>query len=181
MKIQFFGSSSFLVEGKSAKIAFDPADEKVGAVDIATHSSGEEMSVEAKKELTLPGEYEISGVLVRAFHTHGETNTVFKATMEDVVIAHFGNLPGMPKAAFFDELGENVDVALLTLRDDFDAKSAKDFLEKVDPRMVIFGGNAAIFPRIVELFNAKILPESEISVSRSSLPSDTTEFVILSI
>lgn len=181
MKIQFFGGSSFLVEGKSAKIAFDPGDKKLGKVDITTSSTGEEVSLEAKKLLTLPGEYEISGVLVRGFHTHGDTNTVFKIVLDDIVVAHFGNLPGMPTAEFFDRLGENVDIALLTLRDDFDAKSAKDFLEKVDPRMVIFGGNAGIYPRIVELFNAKVLPESSISPSRSSLPTDTTEFVILSV
>ncbi len=181
MKIQFFGGSSFLINGKSAKAALDPIDAKLGPVDIATSSNGAELSIEAKKILTLPGEYDISDVLIRGFHTHGDTNTVFKITLDDVVVAHFGNLPGMPSASFFDDLGENVDVALLSLRDDFDAKSAKDFLEKVDPRMVIFGGNATIFPRIVELFNAKILPESEISVSRSSLPTDTTESVILSV
>ena len=181
MKIQFFGGSSFLVEGKSAKVAFDPADKKLGKVDITTSSTGEEISLEAKKLLTLPGEYEISGVLARGFHTHGDTNTVFKIALDDIVVAHFGNLPGMPKAEFFDRLGENVDIALLTLRDDFDAKSAKDFLEKVDPRMVVFGGNPAIYPRIVELFNAKLSEESSLSVSRSSLPTDTTEFVILSV
>jgi hypothetical protein len=181
MKIQFFGGSSFLVEGKSAKVAFDPADKKLGKVDITTSSTGAEISLEAKKLLTLPGEYEISGVLVRGFHTHGDTNTVFKIAIDDIVVAHFGNLPGMPKAEFFDRLGENVDIALLTLRDDFDAKSAKDFLEKVDPRMVVFGGNATIYPRIVELFNAKVLPEASITTSRSSLPTDTTEFVILSV
>ncbi len=180
MKIQFFGGSSFLVDGKRAKVAFDPADIKLNAVDIATSSKGEEIEGEAKKKLTLPGEYEISGVLVRGFHTHGDANTVFKVTIEDVVVAHFGTLPGMPKAAFFDELGENVDVALLPLHEGFDAKSAKEFLEKVDPRMVIFGGDVSVFPKIVELFNAKIVPESELSVSRSSLSSDSTEFVILS-
>lgn len=181
MKIQFFGNSSFLVDGKSAKVAFDPTDKKLENIDIATSSTGAEISLEAKKSLNLPGEYEISGVLVRGFHTHGDTNTVFKIALDDVVVAHFGNLPGMPKAEFFDRLGENVDVALLTLRDDFDAKSAKDFLEKVDPRVVIFGGNPVIFPRLVELFNAKIVAEPALSVSRSSLPTDITEFVILSV
>ena len=181
MKIQFFGGSSFLVEGKTAKIAFDLADAKLGKVDIAMSSTGEELAIETKKALTLPGEYDISGVLVRGFHTHGDTNTVFKITMEDVVIAHFGTLPGMPKVDFFNELGENVDVALLTLREGFDVKVAKEFLEKVDPRMVIFGGDPVVFPKIVELFNAKIAPESDVSVSRTSLPSEATDFVILSV
>ncbi len=181
MKIQFFGGSSFFVEGKSAKIIFDPQNIKVGSVDIATSSNGEDITVDAKKTLTLPGEYDISDVLVRGFYTHKETNTVFKVVLDEVVFAHFGNIPGMPKAQFFDDLGENVDVALLTLHKDFDAKNAKEFLEKVDPRMVIFGGDKEVFPKIVELFNAKIFPESEISVSRSSLPSETTDFVILSV
>jgi L-ascorbate metabolism protein UlaG (beta-lactamase superfamily) len=180
MKIQFFGNSSFLVEGKSAKVAFDPVDLKTEKLDIAMNSKGEEPAVEAKKILTLPGEYDISDVLVRGFHIHEGKNTVFKITIEDVVIAHFGDLPSIPKATFFDALGENVDVALLTLREGFDAKSAKEFLEKVDPRMVIFGGDAAAFPKIVELFNAKILPESDVSVSRTNLPSEATNFVILS-
>ncbi len=165
----------------AAKVAFDLADAKVGKVDIATSSKGEDLTVEAKKVLNLPGEYDISGVLVRGFYTHNDKNIVFKITMEDVVIAHFGDLPAISNVSFFDVLGENVDVALLTLREGFDVKSAKEFLEKVDPRMVIFGGDAAVFPKIVELFNAKIVPESEVSVSRSSLPSDTTDFLILSV
>ena len=181
MKIQFFGGSSFLIDGKSAKVVFDPLDAKVGTVDVATSSNGAEITTDAKKKLTLPGEYDISDVLIRGFHTHGDSNTVFKIVLDEVVIAHFGNIPGMPKAQFFDDLGENVDVALLTLNKDFDTKNAKEFLEKVDPRMVIFGGDAEVFPKIVELFNAKIVSESEVSVSRSSLPSDTTDFMILSV
>ncbi len=180
MKIQFFGNSSFLIEGKTAKVAFDPVDKKIGKVDVVMSSKGEDLDMETKKVLNLPGEYDISNVLVRGFYTHNNKNIVFKITMEDVVMAHFGDLPAMSNGAFFDVLGENVDIAFLTLREGFDVKSAKEFLEKVDPRMVVFGGDTTVFPKIVELFNAKILPESEVSVSRASLPSDATNCVILS-
>ncbi len=152
---------------------------KVGKVDVATLSHGEESHLDAKKILTLPGEYELSGVLIRGFYTHEEGSTVFKITLDDIVVAHFGNLPTAQKSDFFDELGENIDVVLITLHEGVDIKKAKEFLENIDPRMVIFGGDPVVFPKLVESFNAKVNPEKSLVVSRMSLPSETTDFVIL--
>ena len=69
---------------------------------------------------------------------------------------------------------------LLTLHEGSDIKKAKEFLENIDPRMVIFGGDPVVFPKLVESFNAKVNPESSVTVSRTSLPNESTDFVILS-
>lgn len=181
MKIQFFGNSSFGVIGKSAKVAMNPAGDSIGKVDIATSSKSSDMEIEAKKKLTLPGEYEVSGVLARGLHTNDRTNVVFKIVMDEIEVAHFGEIASMPLPRFFSELGENVDVALFNLSEKSDLKMVKEFLEKVDPRIVIFGGDKTMFPKAVEKLNAVIKPEPELIVSRSSLPSENTEFVILSV
>lgn len=181
MKIQYFGDSSFGLVGKSAKVAMNVVDDGMGKVDVATSSDSSEISVEAKKKLTLPGEFEVSGVLIRGLSTDDKTNVVYKCVIEDVEIVHFGDIPAMPMASFFNELGENVDVALFNLSEKTDLKMVKEFLEKIDPRMVIFGGEKEMFPQAIEKLNAVVKPESEIAVSRSSLPTDITEYVILSV
>ncbi len=181
MKIQYFGGSSFGVVGKTAKIAMNATDDAMGKVDIATSSDSSEISIEAKKKLTLPGEYEVSGVLVRGQHTHDNKNVVFKCVIEDVEIVHFGDTPTIPMAKFFNELGENVDIAFFNLTANTEMKMVKDFLEKVDPRMVVFGGDKEAFPKAIEKLNAVVKAESEITISRASLPTDTTDYVILSV
>ena len=181
MKIQFFGNSSFGLVGKSAKVAMNmEGDAAMGKVDVATDSSGAEISLDAKKKLNLPGEYEVSDVLIRGLHTHGNSNVVFKCVIDEIEVAHFGVMDSMPMTKFFSELGENVDVALFSLSEKMEIKVVKDFLEKVDPRMVIFCGDKEMFPKAIEKLNAVVNAESEIAVSRSSLPNEITEYVILS-
>lgn len=177
MKIQFFGGTSFGVEGSGARVLLDATS---GKCDIATCSDGQAVDgVEAKKVLTLPGEFEASGVLVRGLHTDAQKNVVYRFTIEDLVVAHFGKMEAMPSGKFLDNLGENIDVAILPVSEKFDAKQSKVLLEKVDPRLVIFCGETAAMPKIIEEFSAQLSEESEIKVSRSSLADDRTEFVIL--
>ncbi len=181
MKIQHFGGNTFLVQGKDTKVVLDPSvGESFASVDFATNSGNASFEgvKEAKKLLTLPGEFEISNVLVMGYYTEGK-NVVYKLIVDDVSIVHFGHLTAAPNTKFFENLGENIDVILLPLNETFNDKAAKELIEKLEPRMAILGGNADYFPKLVENMGAKVGEENPIKLSKSGLSDDKTQVVIL--
>jgi L-ascorbate metabolism protein UlaG (beta-lactamase superfamily) len=180
MKIQFFGGTTFGVFGKSARILFDPTAKNTEKnIDFITFSNGEAIKgIESKKALTLPGEFEISNVLIRGVASRPE-NTVYKVVIEDLVIAHFGNLAETPVGKFFEILGENVDIALISVSEKFPVKKIKEILEDVDPRMVIFGGDPLFFPQITAELGAQTAEENPFNVSRSQLSEEKTDYFFL--
>ncbi len=180
MKIQFFGGTTFGVYGKDVRMMFDPnATDAPKDLDFVTFANGQTLEgIDAKKALTLPGEFEISNVLIRGIASRLE-NTVYKVVMEDMAIAHFGSLAETPNSKFFETLGENVDIALINISETFPLKKIKEVLEDVDPRMVIFGGNPQFFPQITEEFGAQTAESNPFSVSRSQLSEDKTDYLFL--
>ncbi len=180
MKIQFFGGNTFQVEGKDAKIVFDPIEKYSGSVDFATNSGKADFSgvKESKKRLMLPGEYEISGVLVMGYFSTNE-NVVYKVILDDISLVHFGELTEMPDTKFFDELGENIDVIFVSLHEGFDEKSAKELIETLEPRMAFLAGDSSFFPKMVESVGAKTAEENPMKISRSQLSDEKTEILIL--
>ena len=179
MKIQSFGCRAFFVVGDEAKIVFDPESGFSEVVDIATNSCDEGCdSVDSKKSLTLPGEYEVSGVLVMGYFSDGK-NVVYKAVVDGISLVHFGVLSAIPDTAFFDKLGENIDVVFVSLSEQFDEKLAKQLIEQLEPRIAFLGGDAAFFPKMVEILGAKNVGENSMKVSRSQFSDDKTEVLIL--
>ena len=183
MDISYHGQTCFSVKGKKSSVVFD-ANEAFGSnkVDVCFHS-GEHTtkdSVEAKKHLHIPGEFEISEVLITGNPTDDRKNTVYKIDVDDVVIAHMGSLKAVPEKSFYDGLGENVDVLIINVSSDIDAKKAKSIIESVSPRMALIGGDQSLFPGVIENCGAKVKEESKVSISRSSLSDDATEIFILS-
>ena len=180
MKIQFFGGNTFYVEGKEAKVVFDPGEDYSGSVDFATNSGSADFSgvQESKKRLMLPGEYEISGVLVMGYFSTSE-NVVYKVVMDDISLVHFGLLTEMPSAKFFDKLGENIDVIFVSLQEGFNEKLVKDLIETLEPRMAFLAGDRSFFPKMVESVGAKTVEENPMKISRSQLSDEKTEVLIL--
>ena len=180
MKIQFYGGTSFGIFGKTTKVAFDPLpDFKEKNLDFVMSSRGADLSeIEAKKHLSLAGEFEISGVLVRGFF-NGKENTIYKVICDDLTLVHFGQLPAQPDTKFVEQLGENVDVAFINLSKEFGPKEAKTLLENLDPRMAIFGGDPIFFPKMAEISGVKTAETNPINISKSNLSDETTELLIL--
>ena len=183
MKIQFLGQNGFVLTGKDATVVCDP-DEKASVknADFVTNSgtfTENCKKLEAKKTLNLPGEYEISNILVRGFYSRPE-NVVFKIVMDGVAIVHLGSLEIKPSTEFFAKLGENVDVVLVTLNDKFGVKEAKELLETFDPRYMIIGGDQSLFPKMVEA-GARIAEENTLVISQATLNEEKSEALILPV
>lgn len=184
MDITFYGQTCFTLKGKKSSVVFD-ANDNCGKqkVDVCFHSGEhtDKDTIDAKKHLHLPGEFEISEILITGHTTDQRQNTVYKVDIDGIVVAHMGNLKAVPDKSFYDTLGENVDILLLNVSADIDNKKAKSILESVSPRMAIIGGDQGIFPKVIENCGAKMKEESKVSVSRSSLSDEATEVFILSV
>jgi L-ascorbate metabolism protein UlaG (beta-lactamase superfamily) len=181
MKIQWFGQNHFAMQTSKATLHFDPSEGQVGEGDVALISSESlQKPKESKKTLDLPGEFEIAEALITG-HYCEDKNIVFKITLDNLSIVNFGHLTEKPNGKFFEKLGENIDVILINLSEKFPAKVAKDLVETIDPRLVIFGGDTAQFPEITKLTGAKTSEENPMDLSKSSLSDDKTDWVILPI
>ena len=183
MKIQFFGDGAFLLEGKDAKVVLDPsATTKVNKADFVTNSGTAHPAEvkEKKRVLTVPGEFEISGVLVVGHHI-GANNVVYRLVMDEIGLVHFGHLKALPNTKDLEKLGENFDLIFLVLHEGFKGKMAKDLIETLEPRMVILGGDATYFPEMKEIIGAKTAEENPLKISKSQFSDEKTEVLILPI
>ena len=183
MKVQFLGGNTFLLEGADAKVVFDPsADVPIESVDVVMNSGEADVSMvgEYKKVLALPGEFEISQVLMMGYYSSPE-NVVYRVILEDIAFVHFGNLIEVPGSKFFDKLGENIDVIFVSLGEGFDEKKAKNLIEQIEPRVAFLGGDASLFPKMIEIIGAKVKEENPVSLTKSQLSDDKTEVFILPV
>lgn len=180
MKIQFYGQNCFFLKGTDASCVFDPQEDFNKAINFATNSGEAQVkNCETKRILDLPGEFEISGVLIKGFFSDDQKNVIYKIFMNELSLVHFGNMIDIPDMKFFENIGGNIDVAFINLSENFDDKKAKELIEKIEPRMVFLGGDVSFFPKMVEKCAAKTAEENPMSISKSSLSDDKTEIYIL--
>ncbi len=182
MKIQFFGGTTFGAFGKKVRIVFNPTENFAEKnLDFVTNSNGQNpQNIDAKKVLTLPGEYEISGVLVKSLSQKTKGNIIFKVIFDDLSIVHCGDLDDTPDKKIFEDLGEDIDILIVNISDKFSAKKVKDLLETIDPRVAFIGGDATKFAELNNLMAITMSEENPITISRSSLSEDKSEYYILS-
>ena len=180
MKIQYFAQGCFTVDGNDVAVVFDPTDAFTSSsIDIAFCSDGEQCYTANKKTLTLPGEYEISGVLVKGFSTQNRTNNVFKVDIDGIVLAHMGRLTAVPEKEFFTSLGENIDVLFLSVTEALDSKAVKQIIDAIDPRYVFFGGDEVLRSKMITEMGAKRAEETSFKLTRSQFSDDQSFLVVL--
>jgi hypothetical protein len=181
MKIQFFGGTTFGAFGKKARIVFDPTDNFAEKnLDFTTSSNGRTpQGIDAKKTLSLPGEFEISNVLVKSLAQKNRENTIFKVIMEELSIVNCGNLVDTPDKQLFEELGEDIDILIINISEKFPAKKVKDLLETIEPRVAFIGGDSTKFAELNGIMAITMGEENPISISRSTLSEDKSEYYIL--
>lgn len=159
MEIKYLGLSSFRMRGKTATVITDPYDSDMVGIkypkekaDIVTishdhkdHNKSDQVS-EVKKVLEGPGEYEISEVSiigVPSFHDDkkGEErgkNTIYVFEMDELRIAHLGDLGHKLKEKHIEAMGE-IDILMVPVGGKFtiDAKTAVEVVREVDPKIII--------------------------------------------
>ena len=132
MDIAWYGHAAFRLRGREAAVVMDPCPPDTGfrlnrpSADIVTVSRGRDASHSWVDGVTLessglprtldaPGEYEIKRVLatgVRTPGSDGSRNVAFVVTIDEVIVAHLGDLQDAPDRAALEEL-QRADVMLL--------------------------------------------------------------------
>ena len=100
--------------------------------------------------------------------------------MDGAAVVHLGSLETKPSTEFFEKLGENVDVVLVTLNDKFGVKEVKELVETLDPRYTIIGGDQTLFPKMVEE-GARLVEENPITITQTTLNEEKSEALILGV
>ncbi|MSQ32481.1 MAG: lactamase [Dehalococcoidia bacterium] len=157
MEISWFGHSCFKLKGKGVTIITDPYDGSLGITlnqpgDIVTvshkapHHSHAEAVKGARKVISRPGEYEISGVFITGVSTFQDDqkgvargkNTSYVIEMEDLRICHLGQIGHVPTDDQEAALG-NIDILLVPVggKTTIDAKLAAETIRQIEPRIAI--------------------------------------------
>lgn len=135
MDIAWYGHAAFRLRGREAAVVMDPCSlERTGfklnapGADIVTISRADDLAhnwfdgVEFapggyQGPLNAPGEYEIKRVLATGVNTpgpDGTRNVAFVITIDEVIVAHLGDLQDMPSRTALDEL-QRAHVCLLPI------------------------------------------------------------------
>ncbi len=208
MNIVFRGQSFFEIQTKEANIAIDPFSDKLGLkssktqADILLISHDHPFHNNTKAIIGDPfiindlGEYEIKGVFIKGIQAfHGENQgviTMFKIEVEGIKICHLSDINQKELTEEqMEEVGE-VDILMVPVggHDTLNAKSAKDIISQIEPRVVI--------PMHYKLPNLKIelddldsffkqmgqektVAEKKFKATLGSLPAEETKIVVLEI
>lgn len=132
MDIAWYGHAGFRLRGREAAVVMDPCSPETGfrlnrpGADIVTvsrrndgaHNWVEGVALESagpQQALDAPGEFEIKRVLATGVRTPGpggSRNVSFVITIDEVIVAHLGDLQEMPPRRALEEL-QRADVLLL--------------------------------------------------------------------
>jgi L-ascorbate metabolism protein UlaG (beta-lactamase superfamily) len=208
MDITYLGHSCFRIRGREATIVTDPPVPTVGykigkpSADIVTvsHQHYDHNNVAAvsgnPKVVEGPGEYEIQGARITgiaSFHDpeggklRGK-NTMYVIEMDDIVVAHLGDLGIVPTSEQVDELG-NIDVLMIPVGGNYtmNASQAAETVNLLEPKIVIpmhFKtpvSTVEVEPvdRFLREMGVKqIEPQPKLSINKSNLPAETTVIML---
>ncbi len=217
MDITYLGHSSFRLKGKTASVVVDPFDSglvgfaypKVSAeLVVASHDHADHNAVDKVTGTSLrpepfvikfPGEYEVNGISVfgiSVFHDKKEgaergKNMISVIHIDDVVVAHLGDLGHTLSDKVVEEMGE-VDVLLVPVGGHFTIGplDAMEVIEQIEPAMVVpmhykasgmkeaFDVLAPVEAFLKEAGAENARRETKLQVTAQSLPEDR-EVVVL--
>jgi len=208
MDITWLGHSCFRIKSSHATIITDPYPPSLGyslgkpTARIVTvshqhpgHSYTQGISGEPR-QVTSPGEYEISGVLIigmATFHDREEgkqrgKNNLYLMEVDEVSICHLGDLGHVLTTEQVEEIG-NVDVLLLPVGgiSTINAPMAAEVVRQLGPKVVIpmhykteaLKGELESVDRFLKEMGIKeVEPNPKLSVTKASLPDSTQVFLL---
>jgi L-ascorbate metabolism protein UlaG (beta-lactamase superfamily) len=197
MDITWHGHSCFTIKGKDATIVTDPFEglgtklPKLKANVVSLSGEGETAEVDGNpKVLDWPGEYEVSNVAIEAICPLGENFNIFVFALDGIKICHLSYLSHELPEDLLDRIGE-VDILMVPVggSEVLDGKLAQKVVEAIEPRVVIpmlYAGTetklkiGGIADFLKAMGKTATEPTEKYSVSsRSSLPEDRMDFVVL--
>src|SRR4029078_3470682 len=152
MELQYFGANCVRITTKKAQIV---VDDNVSQLGLKSITKEDDINLRTSKEVPLhksrftadmPGEYEISGVIIRGVAARGlkeepgmAGRVIYSVTAEDLKVAIFGHI--------FPELSDDqleqiglVDIAIVPVGGNnytLDGVGALKVIKKIEPKIVI--------------------------------------------
>jgi L-ascorbate metabolism protein UlaG (beta-lactamase superfamily) len=208
MEITWLGHSCFRIKGRHATVITDPYSPDLGyslgkhTARIVTvshqhpgHSYVRGISGEPK-QVTGPGEYEISGVLIIGIGTYHDAekgkkrgkNTVYLMEVDEVSVCHLGDLGHVLTSEHVEQI-DNVDVLLLPVggTSTVNAATAAEIVRQLEPNAVVpmhYKTNvlkkelAPVDRFLREMGLKEITSQPKLSFTKASLPTSTQVFLL---
>lgn len=198
MDIIWHGHSCFTIKGKDATIVTDPFEglgtklPKFKADIVSLSGEGEIAELdEGAKVLNWPGEFEVSNVAIESICPLGESFNIFIFALDGIKICHLSYLSHELTEELVNQIGE-VDILMIPVggSEVLEGKAAQKVVEAIEPRVVIPMLYAATETKLKiggaqdflkAMGKTDVAPLEKYSIgSRSALPEDRMEFVMLS-
>jgi L-ascorbate metabolism protein UlaG (beta-lactamase superfamily) len=208
MDITWLGHSCFRLRGSHATVITDPYSPGLGyslgkptaRIVTVSHQHPGHCYVQGvggqPKEVSRPGEYEISGVLIigiATFHD-GERgrkrgkNTVYLMEIDEISVCHLGDLGHVLTNEQVEEIG-NVDVLLLPVGgvSTINAPMAAEVVRQLEPKAVIpmhyktqaLSWELEPVERFLKEIGAKqVNSQPKLSITKSNLPDSSQVFLL---
>lgn len=209
MDIYWYGQACFKLKGKNASVIIDPYDPDFTGLNLpkdlqadivlTTHSHKDHNFVSAvtgsgssePMKFSEPGEYEVSGVLVKgisSFHDNSEgsqrgVNTIFHLLFDNLAIVHLGDL-GQTRLTEgqIADIGQT-DILLIPVGSIYtiDAKQASDIVSQLEPKIIIpmhFQMDGLKFELeevdsfLKEMGAEGVVPQPKLSINKERLPEE---------
>ena len=203
MEISWLGHSCFRLKGKQATVITDPFSPELGyppgkptaQIVTVSHKHSGHSHIQgvggSPRQVTGPGEYEISNVLIIGIATFHDKdsgrlmgkNTAYLIEIDDISICHLGDLGHALTDEQVEELGK-IDVLLVPVGgvSTINAAAAAEVVRQLEPNIVVpmhyktQAMNRELEP--VETFLKEIgahdiTPQAKLSLTKTSLPLGT--------
>lgn len=140
MIINWYGNGCYKVQASGFDIVIDPESSQSGSRlkgNLTLHTVSSFPAVAEETEIIGPGEYEVSGIVIRgasaAETTPSELHTIYRVVVDDLQLGFLGNTGVEMGEKELDMLGE-IDI-LFVPSNDIGAK----LIKSVGPKMVVPG------------------------------------------
>ena len=202
MYIQWLGGNGFRIKVEKRVVIIDPPSEQSGLrqnqlkADIVLNSTYGATDPERVKPqeagcelIDSPGEYEAQGIFV--YGIRAKNSTLYVLNAEGVTIGHVAGISGELSVDQL-ELIEGVDVLLLPVGGHgvLSPKDAPDVISQIEPRIVIpmdyaVEGYAIERDQLSEFLKEvgarAVEPQEKVKITKKDLPSEETEYYILTV
>jgi L-ascorbate metabolism protein UlaG (beta-lactamase superfamily) len=205
--LTWLGHACFRLRGRDVTVLTDPPDPKSGhtiaktPADIVTMSHDHEGHASLRSVggepvvLRGPGEYEVREALITglaSFHDEERgaargRNTVFVVRLDGVAVCHLGDLGHAMDEKELETLGD-VDVLRVPFTGpdvNLTAAKAADVVHQFEPKVVVpmsfesAGKKSDVYSRFLQEMGVReVAPVPKLSVTRSTLPSETQVVVL---
>lgn len=152
MELQYFGANCLRISTKKAQVVIDDNLDKLGLkpvtkpADISLHTFSGVTAQQSHFAAEMPGEYEISGVVIHGVSARGhmdeegkQSAVIYTVAADDLKVAVLGHIYPQLSEDQLEQIG-HVDIAVVPVGDSgytLDGVGALKLIKQIEPRVVI--------------------------------------------